>query len=78
MDQWNSYLDKELSIFKEGEKYDYVKDLQNAYQDGLKTPLAMKIFKTIPDHVFWDIKKPLHAELQVHLNPYNPARKVYS
>lgn len=27
LDQWNSYLDKELSVFKEGEKYDFTKDL---------------------------------------------------
>lgn len=31
LDQWNDMLDKELSIFKSGEKYDYVKDLQDAY-----------------------------------------------
>jgi len=28
IDEWNTYLDNELSIFKEGEKYDYVKDMQ--------------------------------------------------
>jgi hypothetical protein len=28
LDEWNTYLDRELSVFKEGEKYDYVKDLQ--------------------------------------------------
>lgn len=31
LDQWNEYLDRELSVFKNGEKYDYVKDLQDAY-----------------------------------------------
>lgn len=59
LDQWNDMLDKELSIFKSGEKYDYVKDLQDAYQEGLKTPLAIKILDTIPAHYFWDIKTPI-------------------
>ena len=27
LDEWNVYLDRELSVFKEGEKYDYVKDM---------------------------------------------------
>lgn len=31
LDEFNEMLDKELSIFKEGEKYDYVKDIKHAY-----------------------------------------------
>lgn len=31
VDEWNAYLDKELSIFTEGKKYDYVKDMQDAF-----------------------------------------------
>ena len=27
LDEWNVYLDRELSVFKDGEKYDYVKDM---------------------------------------------------
>lgn len=76
LDQWNDMLDKELSIFKSGEKYDYVKDMQDAYAEGLKTPLAIKILDTIPAHYFWDIKTPIGREEEVPLNPYNPARKV--
>lgn len=76
IDQWNEMLDKELSVFKGGKRYDFVEDLTDAYQEGLKTPLANKIFSTIPSHVFWDIKKPFNAEEQNFLNPYNPARKV--
>jgi hypothetical protein len=76
MDKWNEYLDRELSVFKDGEKYDYVKDLADAYQEGLRKPLATKIFDTIPAHVFWDIKKPINHEQSVILNPYNPARRV--
>ena len=74
-DEWNAYLDKELSVFKEGEKYDYVKDLQDGFSQGLQTSTSMKIFRTIPAHVFWDIKKPLDQEEQFNMNPYNPARK---
>ena len=76
LDQWNEMLDKELSIFKSDEKYDYVKDIQDAYAEGLKTPLAIKILDTIPDHYFWDIKTPINREEDIPLNPYNPARKV--
>lgn len=76
MDKWNDYLDKELSVFKSGEKYDYVKDLQDAYKEGLRKPLALKILDTIPDHVFWDIKKPINKETEMKLNRYNPARKI--
>jgi len=39
--------------------------------------MAVKILKTIPDHVFWDIKRPLHDAEKDHLtNPHNPARAV--
>jgi hypothetical protein len=31
IDEWNDMLDKELSVFKGGEKYDYVKDMQEAF-----------------------------------------------
>jgi len=31
--------------------------------------------ETIPDHVFWDIKKPLIKEDTKLTNPYNPFRK---
>lgn len=77
VDQWNEYLDKELSVFKNGERYDYVKDLQEAFQDGLSTPLAKKILKTVPAHVFWDIKRPIDAEEDHLMNEYNPARQVH-
>lgn len=76
-EDYAAFLDRELSIFKEGAKYDYVKDLQEAHQDGLATPLANKILKTVPEHYFWDIKVPLEERSQAHHNPYNPARSVY-
>jgi len=62
IDEWNDMLDRELSVFKGDEKYDYVKDIQDAFQVGLRTPLAAKILKTIPAHAFMDIKKPVGAE----------------
>lgn len=31
-DDFNAVLDRELSVFKEGEKYDYVKDVRDAYR----------------------------------------------
>ena len=52
------YLDEQLSVFKEGEKYDYVKDLKDAFKDGLSRSTADKILDTIPLHAFWDIKVP--------------------
>lgn len=55
---FDAVLDKELGVFQKGEKYDFVKDLKDAYKDSLKTPLEARIFQTIPDHAFWDIKKP--------------------
>lgn len=76
-DEWAAMLDKELSVFKDGQKYDYVKDLQEAYQDHLRVPLATKILRTIPDHVFWDIKVPKNAQEDHYYNEYNPARAVH-
>ena len=65
-----------MAIFKAGEKYDYVKDMKNAHSEGLKTSTANKILKTIPDHAFWDIKKPYKdALVSTVTNPWNPARR---
>lgn len=75
-DLWADILDRELSIFAGGKRYDFVDDLQDAFAEGLKTPLANKIFNTIPSHVFWDIKKPLEPTEKWHMNPRNPARQV--
>jgi len=76
IDEWNAYLDRELSVFKQGERYDFVKDLQDAYQHSLSQPLARRILRTIPEHVFHDIKKPIEAEQDHFCNPYNPARAI--
>lgn len=58
LDEFHAVLDKELAVFDKGEQYDFVKDLKDAHKRGLATSLEAKIFQTIPDHAFWDIKKP--------------------
>jgi len=75
VDDFYAVLDEEFSVFKEGEEeYDFVTDLHKAYDDDLSLSTAAKIFRTIPDHVFWDIKKPLKPEEQIVSNPYHPGR----
>lgn len=59
LSDWNEVLSRELGRFKKGEEYDYVTDMRRAYATGLATSDAQAIFRTIPDYVFWDIKKPL-------------------
>ena len=56
--EWDKILARELNTFKEGEKYDYVTDLRRTFDEGLSTTTVDKIFKKMPAHVFWDIKKP--------------------
>ncbi|MFS8160629.1 MAG: hypothetical protein ACMG6E_10600 [Candidatus Roizmanbacteria bacterium] len=62
LDEFNAVLDKEFSVFREGEDYDLMKDLKLGYANTLSKSKAQLIFETIPAHVFWDIKKPLHQE----------------
>ncbi len=61
-------MDEEFSVFKNGQEYDYVTDLRDGFKNSLKKPLARRIFETIPDHVFWDIKKPQHPVLNQPTN----------
>jgi hypothetical protein len=75
LDDFNEVLDKEFSVFKKGEKYDYVKDMRNAFSKSLEKSTAQKIFEKIPEHVFWDIKTPQQPDEQKYMNPYNPFRK---
>lgn len=49
--------------------------MRDAFKKDLEKPLAQKIFDTIPEHVFWDIKVPRKQDPKIHKNPYNPARK---
>ena len=77
LDEFNSVLDKEFSVFRDGEKYDYIKDLKDAYKTGLAKSSAEKIFDTLPDHVFWDIKLPQVRDEQRFMNPYNSFRKYH-
>lgn len=75
-DEWDKILNKELAAIKSGDKYDAVKDLSDAFAHGSKTSTYMKMLRTVPEHAFWDIKKPLVPEVDYHMNPYNPARQV--
>jgi hypothetical protein len=74
VEDFQKVLVKELGVFKEGEEYDYSKDMKHAYQNSLKTSTEQKIFNTIPDHVFWDIKTPQQAKSLIRLNRYNTFR----
>lgn len=75
MEAWEEMMDRELSVFKQGEKYSYVKDMRDAFDQGVSSTTVSKILATIPSHVFWDIKKPQHSEHNFNTNPYNPARQ---
>jgi hypothetical protein len=77
IDEFNEILDKEFSVFKQGEKYSFVKDLTDAYSQGLERSAADRIFDTLPDHVFWDIKTPVKEDLKKFMNPYNSFRQYH-
>ena len=75
-EEGDKILAREFNTFAEGEKYDYATDLRRTFDSAVATPLETKIFKRIPKHVFWDIKKPLTGhQKDFFINPYNPARK---
>ena len=68
-------MEKEFGLFLKGEKYSYVDDIRNAYQEDLSTPMELKIIRTIPDHVFYDIKTPNKKLVESpEDNPWNPSR----
>ena len=75
-EKWQRFIEEELAVYDEGERYSYVKDMKDAFSEGLKTSLEDKILKTIPDWVFWDIKKPTEEPGQVFMNRFNPGRRV--
>jgi hypothetical protein len=76
-DEFGDILDKEFSVFKNGEKYDFVKDIRDAFSGSLEKPAAEKILDTIPEHAFWDIKTPQRQDPQRFMNPYNSFRKYH-
>ena len=60
-------------VFKDGEKYDYVTDMHRLYKESLSESLEDKIFKTLPSHVFHDIKKPRTDQYTPQgMSTYNP------
>lgn len=58
VNEFQNMAAKTLGAFLEGEKYDFTRDLTDAYKSSMQTTTEEKIFNTIPDHVFWDIKTP--------------------
>lgn len=52
-------MEEQLAVFLEKEDYSVVKDLRRAYNFELQRSEADRILEKIPDHVFWDVKKPL-------------------
>ena len=58
-DDFEAIMNREISVFANNEKYDFQKDLKEAYSASLKTTTEQKIFATLPDHVFWDIRDQL-------------------
>lgn len=80
LENWNEIMCNELGVFKSGEKYDYVTDIRRQFDPSLATSKMDKIFATIPEHVFWDIKKPINRRSEdiVRENPYNPTRQHYA
>jgi len=75
LDEFERVLNQELQVFKDGEQYDYLKDLKDAFSETLSKPKNLQIFETIPDNFFWDIKTPLVKREYGNPNPYNPFRK---
>ena len=74
-EEWDQILAREFNTFKEGEKYDFVTDLRRTFDDGLATSSYDKIFAKLPDHVFWDIKKPQREDENYYINRWNAARQ---
>ena len=80
LEAWNQILGEELGVFKYDEQYDFATDFRRNFDASLSESKIEKIFKTVPDHVFWDIKKPLkkHLETEIKKNPINPTREHYA
>lgn len=75
-DSLRERMEKEFGLFLKGEKYSYVDDIRNAYQEDLATPMELKIIRTMPDHVFHDIKTPDKRLIETtEDNPWNPSRR---
>lgn len=58
LEKFHATLDKEFAVFLDTSKYDYIKDIKEGYRHGLNQSMESRMFATIPEHAFWDIKKP--------------------
>lgn len=54
--------------------------MRRQFDSTLQESKLIKLFKTLPDHVFFDIKKPLnrHYKTPLRLNYINPTRKHWA
>ena len=67
-------LNKEFLTFDQNEPYNFTKDLKKAFFHSLRTDTEEKIFEKIPDHYFWDIKRPQVPYYEVRQGQFNPFR----
>ncbi len=74
VDSWPDIMARELGVFSKDEEYDYSKDMREAFSNSLKQTTEQRIFNTLPQHVFWDIKTPQMHQPYIRQNRYNPFR----
>ena len=74
-EEFQRELSECLNFGKEGEELSFVQLLTKNYKNSLAKTLEDQIFDTLPDHVFWDIKKPLVEGEERSKNKYNSFRR---
>lgn len=52
--------------------------MKDAFAPHMKKSTAQKIFQTIPEWYFWDIKEPKDHVGEKIMNEYNPFRKYHT
>jgi hypothetical protein len=40
LDEFNKVLDDQFSVFKEGDEYNFIKDIRDAFKNDLEKPLS--------------------------------------
>lgn len=73
VEHFRQVVHDELSVFA-NKKYNFAEDLKKGYHRSLRTTTEQKIFDSIPDWVFWDIKTPMVKRPFIRRNKYNPFR----
>jgi len=62
-EEFEAVLDKEFSVFKNGEKYDFVSDLKDAFSSSLERPAAERISTLSPSMLSGILRPLLHPTL---------------